>query len=151
MSKPLSLKLRRLAEFKAQGMTNYDACIKAGYKVGSQNAACVQMNRALENEVFSMFLDDLRNKSTSKAVISAQKLKEVLSAGILSAAEEKDYAGLTALSNRLCKMQGWDHVEKLEVQHTGGVMLVPMAGSVSEWEIAARKKQEELEHKTIDV
>lgn len=56
-----------------------------------------------------------------------------------------------AAARQLSKMKGWDAPVKVDVKHSGGVMLVPMSGSVDDWEKAATQSQEELMQQTIDI
>lgn len=51
----------------------------------------------------------------------------------------------------LIRMKGWDAPVKVDVNHSGGVMMVPMAGSIEDWEKAASASQEKLMAETIDV
>lgn len=51
----------------------------------------------------------------------------------------------------LIRMKGWDAPIKLDVNHSGGVMLVPMADNLSDWEKAAADSQEKLMADAIDI
>lgn len=51
----------------------------------------------------------------------------------------------------LIRMKGWDSPIKVDVNHSGGVMLVPMADNLSDWEKAAADSQEKLMADAIDI
>tara|TARA_R110000772_G_scaffold268565_2_gene396234 strand:- start:14639 stop:15241 length:603 start_codon:yes stop_codon:yes gene_type:complete len=49
------------------------------------------------------------------------------------------------------KIQGWDAPTKIDVSHSGGVMLVPMTESLSDWEKAAGNSQAKLMADAINI
>lgn len=51
----------------------------------------------------------------------------------------------------LNRMRGYDQPVKLDVNHSGGVMVVPMVSSEDDWTKIAEKSQQELIETTIDV
>lgn len=51
----------------------------------------------------------------------------------------------------LIRMKGWDSPIKVDVNHSGGVMLVPIADNLSDWEKAAADSQEKLMADAIDI
>lgn len=115
MSSRLSEKHKALAEYKVQGLTDHEACLKAGFKPSSNQAASKTVRRLFTNEHFCQYVDELRSKSSSNAVKSAQEVKEQLSSLMDLAASNEDFSGYTQLANRLAKMSGHDEPEKKEV------------------------------------
>ena len=51
----------------------------------------------------------------------------------------------------LIKMKGWDAPIKVDVNHSGGVMLIPMADNLTDWEKAAADSQAKLMKDAIDI
>ena len=51
----------------------------------------------------------------------------------------------------LIKMKGWDAPVKIDVNHSGGVMLIPMAANLLDWEKAAQDSQAKLMKDAIDI
>ena len=51
----------------------------------------------------------------------------------------------------LIKMKGWDAPVKVDVNHSGGVMLVPMADNLSDWQKAAGESQEKLMADAVNI
>jgi len=115
MSSGLSEKQKILAEGKAQGMTDLEACKAAGYTAKTHKSASNQVSRMRENEEFCEYLEELRERATNNAVKSAQEVKEQLSGLMDLAAANEDFSGYTQLANRLAKMSGHDEPEKKEV------------------------------------
>ena len=54
-------------------------------------------------------------------------------------------------ANTLIKMKGWDAPIKVDVNHSGGVMLIPMADNLTDWEKAAADSQAKLMKDAIDI
>lgn len=52
---------------------------------------------------------------------------------------------------QISKMQGWDAPVKMDVNHSAGVMIVPMAENLTDWEAAAADSQARLMADAIDV
>lgn len=112
----LTIKQRRLAEAKVKGFTDQEACKEAGYKAKSDQAACNQVARMMKNDEFIDYLKTLREESRSKAVKSAQDVKEDLSALMDHAKDEKDYTAYVSLAGRLAKMEGHDQPERMQME-----------------------------------
>jgi len=51
----------------------------------------------------------------------------------------------------LIRMKGWDAPTKIDVSHSGGVMLVPMAENLTDWQKAAGESQAKLMADAIDI
>lgn len=51
----------------------------------------------------------------------------------------------------LIRMKGWDAPIRIGVEHSGGVMLVPMAENLTDWEKAAAASQEKLMADAVDI
>ena len=51
----------------------------------------------------------------------------------------------------LSRMRGYDQPQKVQVEHRGGVMVVPMTANDEEWLAIAEKQQQKLIEETIDV
>lgn len=78
--KELSEKQKRLAEGKAQGMTDLEACKKAGYSAKSSSAANNQVRRMMENDGFSSYLAKISEEARSSAVATKREVMEFLTA-----------------------------------------------------------------------
>ena len=108
---------KTFAEARAQGMTGEEAVNAAGYK-SKGKAARVQCARLLANDSIVEYIKQLRGESKSKAVKSAQDVKEDLSAMMDTAREASDFTGYVSMATRLAKMDGHDEPErrKLEIE-----------------------------------
>ena len=51
----------------------------------------------------------------------------------------------------LIKMKGWEAPTKVDVNHTGGVMVVPMAANMADWEKAAVDSQAKLMKDAVEI
>ena len=51
----------------------------------------------------------------------------------------------------LADLQGWNAPQKLEVNHGGNIMIVPMTACDEDWEKAARDSQQKLMQDAIDI
>lgn len=65
--------------------------------------------------------------------------------------EEFESVSKLEAAKALIRMKGWDAPVKVDVNHQGGVMLVPMALDAAEWEKHASGHQERLMNETIDI
>ncbi len=112
----LSEKQRLLAEAKARGLTDLEACKAAGYTAKTHKSASNQVTRMRENEGFRAYLSSLMEESTTNAVKSAQDVKEQLSGLMDLAAANEDFSGYTQMANRLAKMSGHDEPERQKIE-----------------------------------
>ena len=60
------------------------------------------------------------------------------------------HSARVAAMAQLARIYGMDTIN-IKAEHTGGVMLIPMTSSLSEWEKAASKSQAALMADAIDI
>ena len=116
MKRNLSEKQERLAEAKARGLTDWEACKEAGYKSKTNQAASQTVRRMFTNEHFLAYIETIRDKSRTESVATAQDVKEGLTRMMLLAEAKEDFSGFTALANRLAKMDGHDEPERHKLE-----------------------------------
>ena len=116
MAEELSEQQKIFAEAKAEGKTGEEAVERAGYKSRGK-AARVQATRLLANDNVSELIAKLREQSRSKAVKTAQDVKEGLSRLMDKAEAEEDHTGFVALANRLAKMEGHYEPERHQISY----------------------------------
>ena len=114
MSK-LTEQQKKFAEGKAQGMTGPEAVAHAGY-LSKGKAARNQASRMMANDGVASLVNELREESRSKAVKSAQEVKEGLSRLLDRAERENDFTGFVSLAGRLAKMEGHDEPERQSLE-----------------------------------
>jgi hypothetical protein len=170
MTKPLSAQQKKLAQAKALGLSDVAACKKARYKSKSSEAASNQVARMMSNDEYLAYYANLIEKTESDAVMSIKERKEWLTGGIKVPLSEVDSSstycveeinteGMTKIKkvdpiramDMLNKMDGAYAAEKVEVEHKGGVLVVPMADSLEEWEQHSIDEQEKLQADTINI
>jgi phage terminase small subunit len=115
MNKDLSEQQRILAQGKAKGMTDSDACKAAGYKAKSWQAACNQVARMMKNDEFKVYYDELTKKTEDSTVMSIVQRKEMLTR-ISDANEDEDPNASRQAIAELNKMDGGYEPEKHEVE-----------------------------------
>jgi len=82
-----------------------------------------------------------------KKIVSTREAKD----GTITTTTTLESVSKLESAKTLIKMKGWDAPIKLDVNHHGGVMVVPMAASMSDWEKAAQESQEKLMADAIDI
>lgn len=110
---------RLLAQAKAKGLTDLDACREAGYKAKTHEAASNQVARMMRKDEFCTYLEALREESRSSNVATAEEIKEAATRMLSLAEANEDFTGFSQLSNLLCKMEGHYSAEKHEHEVTG--------------------------------
>jgi len=112
--KGLSEKQTRLAEGKAEGMTDKEACNHAGYKPKSDQAAGNQVRRMMQNDAFRAFYDELRLESRKTSKMTRDSKLEML-ARIATNQEEEDPRTSIAAITEENKMTGGYEPERHEM------------------------------------
>ena len=121
MSKKLNAMQEKFCQLVTEGMPAYQAYSKAGYKAKGAAARSNSSNLVTNQNIVDR-LEELRAKSASNSVKTAQEVKEGLSRLMDSAEKEGDYSGFTQLSNRLAKMEGHDEPDKVQISTVGSVL-----------------------------
>ena len=115
MSKPLSARQRILAESKAKGMTDADACKKAGYKAKSVEASCNQIARMMSNDEFKGYYDELMSEAQKSTVMTVAGKLEMLER-IAKAQEQGDPRVSIAAIAEENKMTGGYEPERMKIE-----------------------------------
>jgi phage terminase small subunit len=149
MSNKLSAQQKRFADGVLSGLPAGRAYEAAGYKSRGDTADSAA-SQLLRNIKVSEYIENIKTKATNSLIISVTRRKEILS----EQAERNDDE--TAADSRqaiaeLNRMEGSYAAEKVEIGVQGGVLLVPMAKNLEEWEQASIPSQEQLQADTIDI
>lgn len=113
---PLSDRQRRLAQAKAKGLDDKEACKEAGYKASTHGAACNQVARMMKNDEFIEYLEGLRGKIETKHVKTAQEVSEDLTEMMNKAKTTNEFNSYVAMANRLAKMHAHDEPERVKLE-----------------------------------
>ncbi|WP_018970363.1 hypothetical protein [Rubritalea marina] len=103
---------RLLAQAKLEGLNDWEACLKAGYKPSTHQSACNQVAKLMKNPEFTTYLESLHKAAESVAVKTALDIKQDLSELMNDAKSEKDYRNYVAMAARLCKLCNYDEEPK---------------------------------------
>jgi hypothetical protein len=168
MSGNLNDKQRKAIQCIARGMSQRDAGIKAGYSAKTSEQ---HVSRLLKNVKSKEYLNKLREKVEDGAVMSIQEKREFLALPVRTPVSEIDedhilctgitYSGqgdkiihsvdpIRAIQED-SKLAGHYEAQKLDVKHTGGVMLVPVSESIEDWEKTAAESQANLMKDAINI
>lgn len=145
--KNLTDKQRLTIQHVAAGMPYGEAGIQAGY---SSRSAAQTVHRMIQKPPAQAYLEDLRQKSETSSVLSISERKEILSSIATMTTDDATPSEAIRAIAELNKMDGAYVPEKLDVNHGGGVLLIP-AISPDDWEKSARESQAKLMADTIDV
>jgi phage terminase small subunit len=169
MKNKLSTQQKRFADGVLSGLHAGRAYEAAGYNsTGSTADVCA--SQLLRKPKVSEYIENIKTKATSDLVMSIKERKEWLTGGIKVPLSEVDSSstycveeinteGMTKIKkvdpiramDMLNKMDGAYAAEKVEVEHKGGVLVVPMAEDLDEWEKNSIEQQEKLQQETIDI
>ena len=169
MKKGLSTQQKRFADGVLSGLPAGRAYEQAGYTqtgAGADSAA----SALIRNHKVSEYIESIKSKTESKLIMSITERKEWLTRGIttpLSDVDESSDLCVESISSEvmakikkvdplramdiLNKMDGAYAAEKVDVNHGGGVLLVPMTQDLDEWESNSIAQQEKLQQDTIDI
>ncbi len=119
----ISDKQRLLAEGKARGLTDMEACKAAGYRASNLQVAANQVARMNKNEAYVEYLNKLREKSANDTIVSRVEMQEVLSSCIRSDASERNTKDVVTAAALLAKLNGYAEPERHKIEfevHIGG-------------------------------
>lgn len=120
--RPLSTQQQRFAELVVSGRPAGRAYEEAGYSARGDSAD-VSASKLLRNPKVEEYVAELRGRSRSASVKTAQEVKEGLSRLMDMAELDVDYNGYVQLANRLAKMEGFDEPEKIELDNDVRVII----------------------------
>ena len=150
MKAKLSTQQKRFADGVLSGLPAGRAYEQAGY-ASSGDTADSAGSRLLRNVKVSEYIENCESKATKSTILSVIERKEMLTR-ISENQENADPNASRQAIAELNKMEGSYAVEKKELTvSTGGVLLVPMAESLEEWEQNSIAQQEKLQQETIDI
>ena len=130
------------------GMNHYEAGVDAGY---SESSAKSQVCRLLSKDTAKAYMKQLQKPKENKAIATQDRLFEILTSIAEGELDDQTVTDQRLACTDLMRAKYGMHVQKVEIEHkTGGVMLVPSISS-TDWEADAAKTQKELMDNTIDV
>lgn len=147
MPRPLNKKQRAALEYVAQGMTQSEAGRKAGYSV---NNAPKVVSMLLKRDDAKQYLQRIIEASQSPMILDVRQRKEHLSK--IATSQLSTPGEQMAAIHLLNKMDGI-YVTKLEadVKATGGIMIVPMAMGMDDWQEKAMQSQAALMADAVEI
>jgi len=134
-----------LARGLAEGMTAYDACKFAGYKVKTQTDAVRRVAKAKQDPMFVLEMQGKAESFERGTIATADDLKRGLTR-MLDVAEAdgnvKDYCAAAA---QLSKMCGYDQPLEVNhlVEHTKTAFVPQPAIDIESWDVAVERYIEE--------
>lgn len=131
----------RYVDALIMGMPKYQAAIYAGVPPRSANKE--GSNLFCEPYVQERFRT-LREAIEEENLITRKEL--ILNVKSIAFDDREQGGARVGASSLLAKVMGYEAPTKIqaEVEHKGGVMMVPMAGSVDDWEAQASGAQKQL-------
>ncbi len=143
-------KLNEQQKIALRGVASGKSMTEAGRLANySKNCASQVVRKLMKRPDAQAFLGDLQNKANSATILDVTARKEHLSKIVTNqvSTPTEQIAAIHALN----KMDGV-YIERVEtnVNH-GGVMLVPIAATVDEWQSVAESTQAKLMTNTIEV
>ncbi len=138
----LNERQKKAIESVVNGMTRHEAGVLAGYSKKSAGQTVSNLLKTpMAVEYFKKIEAALPKMDASK-VLNIIGRKEILTGIARQTGEESTKEAISAI-DMLNKMDG-AYVEKLEVTHSGGVMVIPMSESLTDWEKLAAPSQAKL-------
>ena len=116
-------KQKLLAEGKAKGLTDMEACKAAGYKATTLQVACNQVARMMKNDGYLNYLNKLREESTKETIVSRIEMQEILSGCIRNDASENNTKDVVTAAALLAKLNAYAEPERHKIEfevHIGG-------------------------------
>jgi phage terminase small subunit len=149
MKNKLSTQQKRFADGVLSGLHAGRAYEAAGYNsTGSTADVCA--SQLLRKPKVSEYIENIKTKATNSTISTVIERKEMLTRISKKQEKEDPNASRQAIAE-LNKMDGAYAAEKVEVEHKGGVLVVPMAEDLDEWEKNSIEQQEKLQQETIDI
>jgi len=113
----------------------------------------------LKKPIIKKYLGKLQDKMVELGVAPAYEVQSFLTDVVRNGRDELEKEDQDAEKIRLALMAakslaelgGWNAPTKLNVDHTGGVMVVPMAENVDDWSKMAIESQRKLMDDAIDI
>lgn len=131
----------RFVDGLLKGMSKYQAALYAG--VPERSARKEGCNLYCEPYVQERFRE-LREAAEEEELITRKEL--ILNVKSIAFDDREQGGARVGASSLLAKIMGYEAPTKIqaEVEHKGGVMMVPMAGGVDDWEAQAVSAQKRL-------
>lgn len=131
----------RFVDGLLMGMSKYQAAIYAG--VPPRSARKEGCNLYCEPYVQERF-KELREAIEEEKLLTRKEL--ILNVKSIAFDDREQGGARVGASSLLAKIMGYEAPTKIraEVEHKGGVMMVPMASSVEDWEALASRMQKQL-------